>query len=103
MFSGWKFVPLAGLRDEDMNINTMITAYNIAVTDAVSEILGKERRRKKLWVTKDVLDLCDEKRDFKTKRYEAEGATEFREANRRIQKASEESKGGLDRCSVRGD
>ena len=94
MFSGGKFVPLAGLRDEDMNINTMDTTYNTAVTDAVSEILGKERRRKKPWVTKDVLDLCDERRDFKKKRYEA---------NRRIQKASEESKGGLDRCSVRGD
>ena len=54
-----------------MNINTMITIYNTAVTDAVTEILGKERRRKKLWVTRDVLDLCDERRDMK-KRYEAE-------------------------------
>ena len=24
----------------------------------------KERRRKKPWVTKDVLDLCDERRHF---------------------------------------
>ena len=79
----------------------MITTYNTAVTDAASEILGKERRRKKPWVTKDVLDLCDERRDFKKTRYEAEGAN--REANRRIQKGSEESKGGLDRCSARGD
>ena len=56
-------------------MNTMITCttYNTAVTDAASEILGKERRRKKPWVTKDVLDLCDERRDLKKKRYEAEG------------------------------
>ena len=47
-------------------------------TDAASEILGKERRRKKPWVTKDVLDLCDERRDLKKKRYEAEGAKEYR-------------------------
>ena len=40
----------------------MITTYNTAVTDAASEILGTERRRKKPWVTKDVLDLCDERR-----------------------------------------
>ena len=33
--------------------------------------------------------------------YEAEGAKEYKKANRRIQKAKEESKGGLDRCSVR--
>ena len=57
-----------------------------AVTDAASEILGKEHRRKKPWVTKDVLDLCDERRDLKKKRYESEGAKEYREANRRIQK-----------------
>ena len=54
-----------------------------------SEILGKERRRKKPWVTKDVLDLCDERKILKKKRYEVEGA--------------KESKGGLDRSSVRGD
>ena len=55
----------------------------------------------KLTVTKDDLDLCDERRDLKKKWYKAEGAKEYRKANRRIQKAKEESKGGLDRCSVR--
>ena len=84
---GGKFAPLIGLSDEDMDIDTMITTYNAAVTDAASQILGKERRRKKPWVTKDVLDLCDERRDLKKKRYEAEGAKEYREGNRRIQKA----------------
>ena len=77
---------------EDMDMDTMITTYNTAVTDAASEILGKERRRKKPWVTKDVLDLCDERRDLKKKRYEAEGAKEYREANRRIQKAVKKAK-----------
>ena len=75
-----------------MNINTMITTYDTAVIDAASKILGKERRRKKPWVTKDVHDLCDKRRDFKKKRYEAEGAKEYREANRRIQKGSEKAK-----------
>ena len=70
----------------------MITTYNTKMTDAASEILGKERRRKKPWVTKDVLDLCDERRDLKKKRYEAEGAKEYREANRRIQKAVKKAK-----------
>ena len=75
-----------------MDMDTMITTYNTAVTDAASEILGKERRRKKPWVTKDVLDLCDERRDLKKKQYEAEGAKEYREANRRIQKAVKKAK-----------
>ena len=75
---GGKFAPLIGLSGEDMDIDTMITTYNTAVTDAASEILGTERRRKKPWVTKDVLDLCDERRDLKKKRYKAEGAKEYR-------------------------
>ena len=87
---GGKLAPLIGLSDMDMD--TMITTYNTAVTDAASEILGKERRRKKPWVTKDVLDLCDERRDLKKKRYEAEGAKEYREANRRVQKAVKKAK-----------
>ena len=62
------------------------------MTDAASEILGKERRWKKQWVTKDVLDLCNERRNLKKKRYEAEEAKEYREANRRIQKAVKKAK-----------
>ena len=34
---GWKFAPLIGLRDEDMDIITMITTYNTAVTDAARD------------------------------------------------------------------
>ena len=54
--------------------------------------LGRNAAGKKQWVTKDVLDLCDERRDLKKKRYEAEGAKEYREANRRIQKAVKKGK-----------
>ena len=61
---GGKFAPLIGLSDEDMDMDTLITTYNTAVTDAASEILGKERRRKKPWVTKDVLDLCEREERF---------------------------------------
>ena len=57
-----KFTPLIGLRDEDMDINTMITTYNTSVTDADGEILGNECRRNMPWITRDVLDLFDERR-----------------------------------------
>ena len=40
----------------------------------------------------DVLDLCDERRSLKRKRYEAEGAKEYRKANRKIQKAVKKAK-----------
>ena len=48
---GGKLIPLTGLKDEDMDINIMITTYNTAVTDAATEIPVRERRRKKPWVT----------------------------------------------------
>ena len=55
-----KFTPFNSLRDEDMD---MITTYNnTAVTDAASEILGNECHRKMPWVTRDVLNLFDERR-----------------------------------------
>ena len=54
--------------------------------------LGRNVAGKKPWVTKDVIDLYDERRDLKKKQYEAEGAKEYREANRRIQKAVKKAK-----------
>ena len=39
-----------------------------------SGIFGKERRRKQPWVTKFVLDICDESRVLKKTLYKAEGA-----------------------------
>ena len=45
-----------------------LSIYNRAVTGAASEILGKIRRKKKIWTTGDVLDFCDERRDLKKKR-----------------------------------
>ena len=45
---GGKFPPLSGLKDEDMDNDTMITTYDTAVTNAASEILkGKEWNREK--------------------------------------------------------
>ena len=42
-----KFAPLTGLSGGDMDSDTMITTYNISVTDAACEILGKKHRRKR--------------------------------------------------------
>ena len=69
-------------------MDTMITTYNTAMTDAASEILGKERRRKKPWSPK----MFSTSVMRGEKRYEAEGAKEYREAKRRIQKAVKKAK-----------
>ena len=38
---GGKFAPLINLRDDDIDIDSVVTTYNTAVTDTASEILGK--------------------------------------------------------------
>ena len=63
------------------DIDNVVTTYNTAATDTASEIFGNERRRKKPWVTKDVLALCVEK-DLKKRRYVEEVANEYRNANK---------------------
>ena len=78
---GGKFAPVIGLRDEDMDTNTMITTNNTAKTVRYS---GRNVAGKRPWVTKDFLDLCDERKDLNKKRYEAERAKEYRKANKGI-------------------
>ena len=43
-------------------------------------------------ITKDVLDHCDERRDLKKRRCEAEGTKAYREENKRIQKTMKKAK-----------
>ena len=77
-----------------MDINTMITTYS---TDAGSEILGKERRRKK---ARDVLNLFDERR-FEEEVVSSRWNKRIQGSKRDDSESSEESKGGLDRYCER--
>ena len=70
----------------------MITTYISAVTDVASEIHGKDCRRKRPWVTRDVFDLCDERRDLKKRQYKEEGIKEYRKAYKMDQKALKKAK-----------
>ena len=58
-FQGGRFAPLATLVDEDADLDSMATHFNKAVTDTAAELLGKQRRKRKSWVTAEILDLCD--------------------------------------------
>ena len=60
---GGRFAPLTIMSNEDTDINSMITTFNTAVTKTASEILGKHRQKKKPWITADILDLCDKRRE----------------------------------------
>ena len=59
--------------NEDTDMDSMITTFNTTtVTETASEILGKHRQKKKPWITAEILDLCDKRREQRKKRL-AEG------------------------------
>ena len=42
--------------------------------------------RKKPWVTADILDLCDKRRDLKKRRFEPEGSEKYKEVSNNIKR-----------------
>ena len=78
------------------------TSFNKAVTDTAAELLGKQRRKRKPWVTPEILDLCDRRRDLKKKRGEPEGAKDYREI-KKDQDRDEDCKRDLDTGSMPGN
>ena len=71
---GGRFALLATQIDKNADLDSMVTHFNKAVTDTAPELLGKQRRKRKPWVTPEILDLCDQRRDLKKKRGEPEWA-----------------------------
>ena len=55
--------------------------FNTAVTETANEILGKHRQKKKTWITTEILDLCDKRRELRKKRFEPEGFEKYKEVN----------------------
>ena len=67
---GGRFAPLTIMNNDDTDIDSMITTFNTAVTETASEILGKHRQKKKPWITAEILDLCNKRRELREKRFE---------------------------------
>ena len=87
-----RFALLTIMSNEDADIGSMITTFNTAVTEAASEILGKHRQKKKPWITADILDLCDKRRELRKKRFEPEGAAKYKEVNNNIKRHMKKAK-----------
>ena len=85
------------MNNEDTDLDPMITTFNTdtAVTEAANKILGKHGQKKKPWVTAEILDLCDGRREQRKKRYEPEGSEKYREVNNNIKRCMKKAKGNL--------
>ena len=64
---GGKFAALSILDADGIDMEMFIDTFNTAVTNTASEILGKHRPVKKPWVTADLLDQYDKRRELKKK------------------------------------
>lgn len=73
-------------------MGTLIDTFNTAVTETASETLGRHRLMKKPWVTADVLDLCDKRREQKKKKKDTEGGKQYRAINQEIKKSMKKAK-----------
>ena len=62
--------------------------------------MGMIGSRKRSWVNRDVLELCDERRDLKKKRYEAGGARRKQKEDR-IGTQCEEIEVGLNKNNIK--
>ena len=89
---GGEFAPLTAINNENTDLDLMITTLNTAVTESISEILGKHRQKKKPWVTADILGLCDRRREMRKKRFEPEESEKYREINNNIKRCMEKTK-----------
>ena len=55
------------MNNENADMASMITTVNIAVTETDGEILGKHRQKKTPWVSANIVDLCNKRRELKRK------------------------------------
>ena len=89
---GKRFAPLTIMSNEDTDIDSIITTFNIAVTETASEILGKHRQKKKLGITAEILDLCYKRRELRKKIFEPEGSEKYKEVNNNIKRCMKKVK-----------
>ena len=67
---GGKFAPLTILKDteEGGDLDTLTRTFSRAITDTAMETLGKHRPEKEKWITANILEMCDERRELKNKK-----------------------------------
>ena len=79
---GGKFAALTLIHD---NINSLTDTIKTVLHETATEILGNKRKKIKPWVTDDILNLCDKRREFKKKKGTNPQSTEdYRSINKEI-------------------
>ena len=100
---GGMFAPLPVLKDteERGDLDTLTIPFSTAITDTAMEILWKHRPKKKKWITDDILELCNGRRELKNKKHDAQGRSQYGEINKKIRKPSNKQRKTGSKSSVR--
>ncbi|XP_068213304.1 uncharacterized protein [Palaemon carinicauda] len=88
---GGKFAPLLTL-EEDHSMETMTAQFNKVMIESANETLGNVCRKTQRWITDEIMDMCDKRRELKKNKTTPTGATEYREINRKIRKSMNQAK-----------
>ncbi|XP_068224983.1 craniofacial development protein 2-like [Palaemon carinicauda] len=88
---GGKFAPLLTL-EEDHSAETLTTQLNKVMIESANEMLGNVRGKTQRWVTDEIMDMCDKRKELKKNKTTPTGATEYREINRKIRKSINQAK-----------
>ena len=88
---GGKFAPLLTL-EEDHSAETLTAQFNKVMIESANETLGNVRRKTQRWVTDEIMDMCDKRRELKKNKTTPTGATEYREVNSKIRKSMNQAK-----------
>ena len=86
------FAPLTIMNNEDTDMDSMITTFNTTVTETAGEILSKHRQKKTPWITAELLDPCEKRRELRKKRLEPEGSEKYTEVNNNIKRCMKKAK-----------
>ena len=83
---GGRFTPFAILIDKDAKVGHIVTQFYKVVSDTATELLCKQRQTERPWITDEILDCCDQRRELKKKGIDLEGAKHNRVFYNQIRK-----------------
>ena len=82
------------------DLDSMITTFNTAVIETARGILCKHRQKKKLWVTAEILDLCNRRRKLRKKQFKPEGYEKYKGVSNIIKRCVKKGKKWIgEQCS----
>ncbi|CAH8851413.1 unnamed protein product, partial [Trichobilharzia szidati] len=97
---GGKFAALTLIHD---NIDSLTETIKTVLHESATEVLGNKRKKIKPWVTDDILNLCDTRRELKKKKgLNSQYREEYRTVDKEIRSKMKRAKEGwiTEQCNI---